>query len=74
MTFKEKEQLQKLVRELPPENLGRVVELIQHRTDETVPSDEIHINLDKEVSVTVHIAYNSNHSLNISVYICLFIY
>lgn len=75
MTFKEKEQLQKLVEELPSENLGRVAEIvIQHRTDETDLADEIHIDLDKEVSETAHInAWNSNHRLNHSVYMCLFI-
>lgn len=51
MTFKEKEQLQKLIQELPSENIRRVAEIvIQHRTDKTDLSGEIHIDLDKEVS------------------------
>ncbi|CAK9317833.1 unnamed protein product [Citrullus colocynthis] len=54
LTFKEKEQLQKLVEELPSENLGRVAEIvIQHRTDETDLVDEIHIDLDKENNTTL---------------------
>ncbi|XP_022152181.1 uncharacterized protein LOC111019964 [Momordica charantia] len=53
MTFKEKEQLQKLIQELPPENCGRVAEIIQHRTDETNSSDEIYVDLDKENNITL---------------------
>ena len=52
MTFKEKEQLQKMIQVLPPQNLGRVAEIIQHMTDETDSSYEIHIDLDKVVSET----------------------
>ncbi|XP_038893520.1 uncharacterized protein LOC120082425 isoform X1 [Benincasa hispida] len=54
MTLKEREQLQKLVQELPSENLGRVAEIvIQHSTDETDLSDGIHIDLDKENNTTL---------------------
>ncbi|KAL0549461.1 hypothetical protein IC582_013943 [Cucumis melo] len=54
MTFKEKEQLQKLIQELPSENIRRVAEIvIQHRTDKTDLSGEIHIDLDKENNTTL---------------------
>uniref|UniRef100_A0A0A0LB98 NET domain-containing protein n=2 Tax=Cucumis sativus TaxID=3659 RepID=A0A0A0LB98_CUCSA len=54
MTFKEKEELQKLIQKLPPENIRRVAEIvIQHRTDKTDLSGEIHIGLDKENNTTL---------------------
>lgn len=53
MTFKEKEQLQKMIQVLPPQNLGRIADIIQHMTDETDSSYEIHIDLDKVNNTTL---------------------
>ncbi|KAF8399813.1 hypothetical protein HHK36_015684 [Tetracentron sinense] len=54
MTLVEKQELRKLIQKLPQKNLDRVVEIIQHsRLPETCPCDEIHIDLEKEDSLTL---------------------
>ena len=59
MTRREKQQLQKMIQKLPPKNLERAVEIIQRGKPPEIHSDEIHVNLEKEVSKNhqVMIAY-----------------
>lgn len=59
MTRREKQQLQKMIQKLPPKNLERAVEIIQRGKLPEIHSDEIHVNLEKEVSKNhqVMIAY-----------------
>ena len=47
LTFPEKIQLQKMIKELPPKNLDRVVELIAHADKSS--HGEINVDLEKEV-------------------------
>lgn len=58
MTRREKQQLQKMIGKLPPQNLERAVEIIQRGKPPEEHSDEIHVNLEKEVSKIdqIHIA------------------
>ncbi|XP_062105578.1 uncharacterized protein LOC133817176 [Humulus lupulus] len=51
MTVPEKNQLQKMIKELPPKNLDRVVELIAHA--EKRSHDEINVDLEKESNITL---------------------
>lgn len=51
MTLTEKQQLRKLIQKLPPKNLDRVVEIIQHgKLAEPQSRDEIFVDLEKEVN------------------------
>lgn len=50
MTLVEKQQLRKMIQELPPRNLDRVVEIIQrNKPIDRYSRDEIHVDLEKEV-------------------------
>lgn len=50
MTLVEKQQLRKMIQELPPRNLDRVVEIIQrNKTIDRYSRDEILVDLEKEV-------------------------
>lgn len=50
MTLVEKQQLQKMIQELPPRNLERVVEIIRrNKPIDRYSRDEIHVDLEKEV-------------------------
>ncbi|KAM6549702.1 hypothetical protein CsatB_021378 [Cannabis sativa] len=51
MTIPEKKQLQKMIKGLPPKNLDRVVELVEHA--EKKPADEIKVDLEKESNITL---------------------
>ncbi|KAA8530165.1 hypothetical protein F0562_004874 [Nyssa sinensis] len=54
MTLAEKQQLQKLIQKLPPRNLDRVVEIVQHsKPSRKYSCDEIHIDLEKEDNATL---------------------
>jgi len=54
MTLTEKQQLRKLVQKLPPKNLDRIVEIIQHgKPTEAQSSDEILVDLEKEDNTTL---------------------
>jgi hypothetical protein len=58
MTLTEKQQLRKLIQNLPPKNLDRVVEIIQHgKLTEAQSRDEFVVDLEKEVNKNVHILY-----------------
>lgn len=52
MTLTEKQQLQRMIKNLPPRNLDSVVEIIQHRHRQSneYSCREIHIDLEKEVN------------------------
>ena len=51
MTLTEKQQLRKLIQKLPPKNLDRVVEIIQHgKRAEPQSCEEIFVDLEKEVN------------------------
>lgn len=51
MTLTEKQQLCKLIQKLPPKNLDRVVEIIQHgKLAEPQSCGEIFVDLEKEVN------------------------
>jgi len=51
MTQQEKQKLCKLIQELPPKNLDRVVEIVQahHGKSSDTPSDEIFVELEEQV-------------------------
>ena len=51
MTQQEKQKLCKLIQELPPKNLDRVVEIIQahHGKSSDTPSDEMFVELEEQV-------------------------
>lgn len=50
MTIAEKQQLRKLIQNLPPRNLDRVVEIIGHnKPSEKYSCDEVHVDLDEVV-------------------------
>lgn len=51
MTLAEKQQLQKLIQDLPPRNLDRVVEIIQRNKpiDGRPSNNEIYVDLENEV-------------------------
>ncbi|MBA0814439.1 hypothetical protein Gohar_020270 [Gossypium harknessii] len=53
MTRTEKRQLQKLIQQLPKENLVRVVEIIQRGRPAEKPCEEIFVDLEKEENVTL---------------------
>ncbi|XP_030953737.1 uncharacterized protein LOC115976546 isoform X5 [Quercus lobata] len=54
MTLTEKQQLRKLIQKLPPKNLDRVVEIIQHgKLAEPQSRDEIFVDLEKENNITL---------------------
>ncbi|XP_050380088.1 transcription factor GTE6 [Argentina anserina] len=54
MTIYEKNKLGKLIQKLPPENLDRVMEIIQNsNTAFTNSSDEVHVDLKEESNVTL---------------------
>lgn len=54
MTLTEKQQLRKLIQKLPPKNLNRVVEIIQHgKLAEPQSCDEIFVDLEKENNITL---------------------
>ncbi|XP_057984240.1 uncharacterized protein LOC131168654 isoform X1 [Malania oleifera] len=54
MTLTEKQQLRNLIQNLPPRNLDRVVEIIQHsKPAETHSCEEIHVDLEKEDDATL---------------------
>ncbi|KAL6139521.1 hypothetical protein ACLB2K_057825 [Fragaria x ananassa] len=51
MTIHEKHKLGNLIQKLPPENLDRVMEIIQNGNPAyTSSSDEVHVDLEKEVT------------------------
>lgn len=50
MTHTEKQQLQKLIKKLPPKKLDRVVEIVQRsKPIESQDHDEIFVNLEEKV-------------------------
>lgn len=54
MTAAEKQQLRRLIQNLPPRNLDYVVEIIGHnKLSEKSSCDEVHVDLDKEDNVTL---------------------
>lgn len=54
MTLVEKQKLQNLIHNLPPQNLDRVVEIIQRGKSTNVRShNEIHVDLEKEDNITL---------------------
>ncbi|KAL6960503.1 hypothetical protein U1Q18_038266 [Sarracenia purpurea var. burkii] len=54
MTLSEKQQLQKLIKKLPPRNLDRVVEIIRrNKPPGKYFFDEIHVDLEKEDNTTL---------------------
>ncbi|KAL0377366.1 UNVERIFIED_CONTAM: hypothetical protein Sradi_3042100 [Sesamum radiatum] len=54
MTIAEKQQLRRLIQNLPPRNLECVVEIIGHnKLSEKSSCDEVHVDLDKEDNVTL---------------------
>ncbi|XP_019183502.1 PREDICTED: uncharacterized protein LOC109178325 isoform X1 [Ipomoea nil] len=54
MTLSEKQQLQRMIKNLPPRNLDSVVKIIQrHRKSNANSCHEIHIDLEKEDNVTL---------------------
>lgn len=54
MTLTEKQQLRKLIQKLPPKNLDRVVEIIQHgKRAEPQSCEEIFVDLEKEDNSTL---------------------
>ncbi|PIA51535.1 hypothetical protein AQUCO_01100414v1 [Aquilegia coerulea] len=54
MAHPEKQQLRKLIQNLPPKNLDRVVDIIvKHRKSSEGPCSEIHINLENEDNGTL---------------------
>ncbi|XP_044465116.1 uncharacterized protein LOC123195469 isoform X3 [Mangifera indica] len=55
MTLSEKQELWKMIQKLPPNNLDRVVEIVQHdKSAEPLSSDEYFIDLEKEVKSQKH--------------------
>lgn len=59
MTAAEKRRLRKLIQALPPKHLDRVVEIIQRsKPEETQSSDEIYVELEKEVW-SRHVCFNA---------------
>ncbi|CAH9088179.1 unnamed protein product [Cuscuta epithymum] len=54
MTLLEKQQLQRMIKNLPPRNLDGVLKIIQcHRQSDTFYSNQIHIDLEKEDNITL---------------------
>lgn len=53
MTLTEKQQLQKLIKKLPPKKLNRVVEIVQRKPIESQDHDEIFVNLEEKDNATV---------------------
>ncbi|XP_048230308.1 uncharacterized protein LOC8260352 isoform X4 [Ricinus communis] len=51
MTLIEKKHLQKLIQKLPPKNLNRVVEIVQHSKPEAQSCEEIFIDLELEDNI-----------------------
>ncbi|KAL6136187.1 hypothetical protein ACLB2K_061488 [Fragaria x ananassa] len=59
MTIHEKHKLGNLIQKLPPENLDRVMEIIQNSNPaHTSSSDEVHVDLEKESNVTLWRLFN----------------
>ncbi|KAH9619796.1 hypothetical protein KSS87_016192 [Heliosperma pusillum] len=54
MTHQEKQQLQKLIQELPPSNLNRIVEIIHHgKSCDTLSLDEVVVDLEEQSNATL---------------------
>ncbi|XP_043703216.1 uncharacterized protein LOC122653459 isoform X1 [Telopea speciosissima] len=54
MTITEKQKLRKLIQELPPKNLDRIVEIVLgKRPQDCRPCDEVYIDLENEDNVTL---------------------